>query len=205
MEHWDTRMVQLSRGARPSESGDLAKDKKLPNLEQQFLEVGGETLTFVTQELMDRRLSMKLPRNFQEMSEEMARIKYPSDRRPQLIFTNETGTVNLAFTHTASPVEKAEVGQFTEVMTASLRKAQKLRKWHGSGMLDTDETTVGYCEFVSPTLEEDIYNLMGFLSMEERALLCTFNCLGDDMKEWQPMAHAMMRSIRLAEDEEQSG
>ncbi len=40
------------------------------------------------------KLSLLMPQVFKEMSAEIAKLKYPSGRRPDYIFTNVNGTVN---------------------------------------------------------------------------------------------------------------
>ncbi len=41
--------------------------------------------------------TMLLPRDFKEMSKEIAMLKYPSESRPQVIFTNKEASINIHF------------------------------------------------------------------------------------------------------------
>ncbi|OAB45516.1 hypothetical protein [Paenibacillus glacialis] len=137
-----------------------------------------------------------MPQLFKLMSPEMANLKYPSGRRPDHIFTNVEGTVNMAFTYTNTAVDETEIEDFTIEMAKILRKTQKLQKWYGDGVKE-HSIPIGYCEFLSPTITLNVYNLMFFVSLDDRAVLCTFNCLDVEMEDWKPAAHQMMASTKI--------
>lgn len=46
--------------------------------------------------LLDNQLSISIPDSFAQMDEEMLKLKYPSERRPTIVFTNAKGSVNVA-------------------------------------------------------------------------------------------------------------
>lgn len=48
------------------------------------------------QQIPEQGISLNIPKGFLRMDETMKKYKYPSDNRPQVVFTNERGTVNLA-------------------------------------------------------------------------------------------------------------
>ena len=108
----------------------------------------------------------------------------------------------MAFTYTSTAVNETEIGDFTKEMVRVLRKTQKLQQWYGDGVKEY-QIPIGYCEFLSPTMNANVYNLMFFVSLDDRVVLCTFNCLDIEMKDWKPVAHQMMASTKIQGGEDE--
>ncbi|MEK4114935.1 hypothetical protein NST44_01795 [Paenibacillus sp. FSL W8-0919] len=166
------------------------------DVERAFLRIGDEIVPFQTVHVLDGKLSLRLPKTFRIMPEELARLKYPSEHRPGLIYTDETHTVNLAFNLTSTPLNQEELEDFQEALTRMLRSTQPIERWMGEGMETVDGRKAGTCAFVIPTLTSSVFNLMFYSDLEDKALLCTFNCLESDMNDWKPVAEAMLRSMK---------
>jgi len=48
--------------------------------------------------------------------------------------------------------------------------------------------------------DDKIYNLVFFAILDGRMLICSFNCLKEQMDDWQPVAKAMMLAAEIKED-----
>ncbi|WHX47210.1 hypothetical protein QNH46_13635 [Paenibacillus woosongensis] len=205
MKHLDETMIamlqrqQAQQTQENAAAGKMWQDFAEVKLDQPFVQVGRETLSFQRYALFEDQLSLVMPSMFKPMTPQMAALKYPSERRPQLIYTNALSTINVAFNHTATPVRDKEIGEFTQGITQILRRTQKILKWYGDGVVQSPEAAVGYCEFVTPVMNGSIYNFMFFLSLEGRALMCTFNCLDQEMNDWRPVAKSIMASLRMTD------
>ncbi len=44
-----------------------------------------------TKSILNDRVEIKVPSEFDFMSEDMMKLKYPSERRPTVVYTNESG------------------------------------------------------------------------------------------------------------------
>ncbi|MFB5763889.1 hypothetical protein [Paenibacillus medicaginis] len=177
----------------PSSRADRA------DLSELLVEIDGEKVLFHEQELFDGRVRITMLRTFRQMTRQEAAVKYPSERRPALIFTNDDLTVNLTFNHTANVLDEADVEEFKDAMAQITRSTQPVREWIGDGVRRTEEKTFGYCEFMSPALNTNIYNLLIFISLDKRFLICTFNCTEEDRKAWRPAALSMLDSLQVHE------
>lgn len=205
MKHLDETMIamlqrqQYQQMQENAAAGKTWQDFAEVKLDQPFVQVGRETLSFQRYALFEDQLSLVMPSMFKPMTPQMAALKYPSERRPQLIYTNALSTINVAFNHTATPVRGREIEEFTQGITQILRRTQKILKWYGDGVVQSPNAAVGYCEFVTPVMNGSIYNFMFFLSLEGRALMCTFNCLDQEMNDWRPVAKSIMASLRMTD------
>jgi hypothetical protein len=58
----------------------------------------------VVSSVLNEKLQILLPENFELMKLEAIKLKYPVEgRRPTEVYTNEKGTVNIAFNQTRNP------------------------------------------------------------------------------------------------------
>jgi hypothetical protein len=130
------------------------------------------------------------------MSEEDAKYKYPSERRPNLIYTNEDGSINVAFNHTASKGNDREVSKYKDSLKATLKRLYSSATWYGDDVLKINGKKVGFLELLTPAVDTKIYNLVFFTELEDRLLLVSFNCTEGQMKDWKPVAKEIMNSIK---------
>jgi hypothetical protein len=159
--------------------------------------VDGTRLEFHRESLLEDKVSIMIPNTFAEMAPELAALKYPSDHRPNPIFSNDAGSITLGFNHTWSRVEAEEIGTFKDILLQNLHRMQSSITVLEDGVKNVNGQSIGYFEFISPALDSDLYNLMFFLELDGRALLCAVNCLESDLEQWQPIAKGIMESIRI--------
>ncbi|KZE70933.1 hypothetical protein [Paenibacillus jamilae] len=169
---------------------------------QTLIHLDGETVSLTERLLLNERITMTMPKTFKKMEEEDALLKYPSCHRPELIFTNDMGTTNLTFNHTSSDLSESEVELFKNEMVHTLKNTEKLMEWYGDGIIRIQNQLAGFCEFITPTLSVPLYNLACFVTLEERALIITFNCMKEEVKLWRPLAKGMMGSLVIQANRE---
>ncbi|WDM22691.1 hypothetical protein [Paenibacillus polymyxa] len=164
---------------------------------QTFMQIGGERLIFAQRLLLDERIRITMPNSFRDMPIDEQLLKYPSHHRPDFIFTNEAGTINLTFKHTESPLQIEELEDFTDEMALVVKQTQKLTEWFGHEVLEIGENRIGYCEFMTPVWNARMYNLSFFTVLEGRALMCAFNCTDEEMVTWKPVARSMLLTLNI--------
>jgi hypothetical protein len=147
--------------------------------------------------ILNNKVEILLPKEFEIMSEEMLNIKYPSNRRPTLVYTNETGSVNVAFNHTASKATQQQLDAYKNNFVSTFKNLYPSAEWKDSGVKEINGKKVGYIELVTPAVDTKIYNLMFFTDLDGRLLLCTFNCVEESQAEWNESAKKIMNSLTL--------
>jgi hypothetical protein len=162
-----------------------------------FIEINDEIIPFEEKSVLEDRVKIRLPETFTVMSPEIAALKYPSERRPNLIYTNESTSINIAFNHTQSPLHDTDMDAFKKSMVQILTKTQPLARWIEEGVRNVNGKNIGFCDFLAPTFDVNIYNLLFFTELEGRALLCTFNCTEEEMEDWKPIAMGIMDSVKI--------
>ena len=66
--------------------------------------IRGKKICFRQDALFDNKMSVMLPDNFEDMSPEAAKSKYPMEQRPQVIKTSEDTKINFTFSLIEQPI-----------------------------------------------------------------------------------------------------
>lgn len=155
------------------------------------------TIDLETKSLLNDKVELKVPKGFEIMSEELMKLKYPSDRRPTLVYSDESGGINVALNLTQSQASKQLIPAYKENFMQTFKKLYPSAEWKDNGVKTINGKEVGYLEFVTPALDTDIYNLIFFTDLEGKLLLCTFNCTKNSIDEWTPTAKEIMNSLKV--------
>ncbi|MBG9795702.1 hypothetical protein ABD76_25875 [Paenibacillus dendritiformis] len=181
------------------------------------LELEKESIEFTVMEVIPGQVAFRVPASFTEMPEAYAKIKYPSERRPKLIYTNDTLTVNVTVNPTANRLFDDEMEVYQAELLKLLKRMQPNASWLSDGVfalgevepegqhpqewpVQTDQQgkkRVGYYEFIAPGMDGNMYNLTFFMAWEEKGLFFGVNCMEKEMKLWRPIAHGMMASLQV--------
>jgi hypothetical protein len=131
------------------------------------------------------------------MDEETIKIKYPGERRPTLVYTNESGAINVALNHTKHKASQDLIDTYKDTFVSTFKSSFPSADWKGSGVTEINGRKVGYLELITPAVDTDIYNLLFFTDLDGKLLLCTFNCTKKNLKEWKPAAKEIMQSLKI--------
>ena len=162
-----------------------------------LLAAGTPTIELEKKSVMDDKLEILVPKGFEIMSEEMMKVKYPSERRPTLIFTDEKGTTNLVFNHITSKASQEHLEIYKDTFISTFKNQFPSAEWKSTGIKEINGRKVGYVELVTPAVDTEIYNLMFFTDVDGRLLLCSFNCVKENQAEWIKPAHQIMNSLLI--------
>ena len=153
-----------------------------------------DRIAFETKTLLGNRIELKIPKGFGITPEEMAKRKYPAERRPTLIYTNEAGTVSVALNITSDRATQAQLPACKENLMHTLRHRYMSAIMKFDNMKEVNGRQVGFVEFSTPGVE---YNLIFFTDLNGRLLLCTVNCTDKNTGQWQPAAQEIMASLKV--------
>jgi len=147
--------------------------------------------------LLDDQLELKVPKAFEIMSEEMMDIKYPTNRRPTLVFTNESGSINVALNLTANPANQDLITPYKDNFIKTFQATYPTAKWKDSGVTEIHGKKVGFLKLITPAVDTKIYNLIFFTDLNDKLLLCTFNCTEKEIEEWKDTGDEILNSLKL--------
>lgn len=164
----------------------LRKREELRRRNYASLEKGyymdGEILTFERKRLLDT-CSLMLPDSMKLMPEELARIKYPSEFRPQRILTSMDLDVNLGFSLLKFDVEAGKTAGLAERMQAAICRSNPDYKMDRLMLLEGADG--GWFSFRSHAMDSDIYNMMLIMNIGGVPVHSCFNCGYEREEKWK--------------------
>lgn len=155
------------------------------------------TIDLETKSLLNDRITLKVPKEFDIMPEEMTKLKYPSERRPTLIYSDPSGGINVALNLTQSRANQQLIEPYKENLVQTFKKLYPSAEWKSNGITLVNGRKVGYMEIVTPAIDTEVYNLIFFTDVDGKLLLCTFNCTEKSISEWTPIAKEIMNSLTV--------
>ncbi len=150
-----------------------------------------------TKSLLNDKLELKMPKDFDRMSEELMKLKYPSERRPTLVYSNESGGINVAINLTQNQANQQMIPAYKDNFVQTFKNLYPSAEWKDSDVKTINGKKVGYLELVTPAIDTEIYNLIFFTDLDGKLLLCTFNCTKESIVEWTPAAKEIMNSMKI--------
>jgi len=156
-----------------------------------------ETIELELKSLLDDKIELKIPKDFGIMSEEMVKLKYPSERRPTLIYSNESGGINVALNLTQSNASQELMQPYLDNLVSTFKNMYPSAEWKDSGIKEINERKVGYLKLITPAIDTKIYNVMFFTDLDSKLLLLTFNCTEKDISERELTADEIMSSLKI--------
>jgi len=163
--------------------------------------IKGRPVHFTSVHLLDT-LECLMPDFFNEMPIEEVRIKYPSEQRPHLVYSEPDGVVDVTISYTDMEIKDHELEAITKQLSAVIRRVQPIRSWQGISVIPTDHMTLATMKFVVSVVDGDIYNEMLLLHNRGQLVIVTFHCDAEEIEDWRPMTDVLIRSLRLSTKEE---
>lgn len=197
MDHMDEKFIESMNEVEKEAEEKKRIEKLKRDFKNGFVVIDDETIEFEERSLLQDKIKICLPKNFEIMSHEVAALKYPSERRPSLIFTDESTSINIAFNHTQNAINEAEVAKFKDNMIEILKKMQPSIRWFENGVKNINNKRVGFYEMLAPGFDGNSYNFVFFTELEGKVLLCSLNCLEEEMEDWKPVAREIMETLKI--------
>jgi hypothetical protein len=93
-------------------------------------------ISFSEREIIDGKLYMIIPSDFELMLPELAKFKYPNENRPDIIFTNEEGSININFALTGDDLKNEEVEDAKNYLQEVMSKMNPSSKIISSSVIE---------------------------------------------------------------------
>ena len=184
-EFFDEKILEYRRRARKEKFSSL----------ETGMYIKDELVTFSEIPLFNDQFTIMLPDSFVDMPSEIAKIKYPSEQRPQIIKTSMDTTINFAFNLFNVVIEEGQVQEITtqfKNVIASVNPAYVF--YHFA--VEKKSRIIGWFDFKSYCVDANVYNFVYLTAVRNKLLHGMFSCLYKDALEWQDVLPQIMKSIR---------
>lgn len=152
---------------------------------------------FEAKAVLSGKVQVLLPNSFYPMSSEMLATKYPAGNRPTLVYTNDAGSINFAFNHTADQLTEESLPEFLSAFVQQFNSIFPQIQWYKEEITSVNGKDFIIMEFITPAVDTRIYNLMYVTELEGRMLMCSFNCMESQKAEWESKAKQSLNSVEI--------
>lgn len=153
-------------------------------------------IEFERQYFFEDNFSLFMPVSFIDMPEEIAKIKYPSVDRPQIIKTSEDGGINLTFSTFKQMLNSEDVEDYIKGLQSTIKHMQPANVFFQHKVITLDTTTVSWFDFKGYAFDDQVYNFMYVVPIENGIVLGNFNCLFSLYNVWKPIVLQMLDTIQ---------
>lgn len=172
-----------------------ARKEKYATLETGMY-IKNELVLFERRNFFENKVSMMLPDSFINLPSDLAKAKYMSEQRPQVIMTSLDTTVNVGLSYIDVNIETDQIKEIMEQSKSALKNTNPAIIFHESKVGEDVDLPLAWFEFKSYGLDKSVYNLMFIARAHSKMLHGSFNCSYDYALEWREAARQMVYSIR---------
>lgn len=166
------------------------------NIHDGYVIVQYQKLELEERALVDEKITMCLPKDFQLMKPELVDIKYPGEDQPEFVYTNEKTTVNMTFSLEKEHISNEAIESLRDALAEQMQQLYPDSPIADQEIIEAGRKRVACFSFEVPLLDEPAYNVMFFMALKEGLLIGSFNCSVYDKKEWRPIVKQLLTTIR---------
>ncbi|MCT4584565.1 MAG: hypothetical protein N4A54_06540 [Peptostreptococcaceae bacterium] len=183
---------EIKANKKEKKNKEIQKNKK-----ENEVFIDGNIYELVDGYFYDDKLYMQIPKDFQDMKDEIKDIKYPNIHRPEIIKTNKTSEIDITFKIIDQEIIEDSVYELTIGMKNMLKNLNPSNIFISQGLKKINLKNIGFLELKTTAIDGFLYNLMFFMVFEGKVLIGKIACIYDDYKTWKELGFKMIDSIKI--------
>jgi hypothetical protein len=196
LEHIDEYIVNMVNQA-DSKSDDGGVESVINEIKLLHVDYNDLDMDMTERLFFDDKFKMYMPANFVKMNIQTAKIKYPSDGRPSIVYMNKQDTVNIGLSLIDESVQDSDMPDVRDFMKQIYSSVNPAAKMHDADDFEQDGHTVAYYSFTSHAIGGQMYNLVFMLALEGKLVVCNLNCLKKDAETLEPLFYGIMKTAAV--------
>lgn len=140
------------------------------------------------------KFNIKIPKDFEIMNEDILDLKYPTDNKPELVYTNQDASINIAFNLNGVHFNGEDISKTVELIKLSFIKMGYLVT---PSNFEVDGTKIYTLAFNTQAINAVIYNYMVIFPIKDQLTIINFNCTDELADEWSDVGEFIIKSIKI--------
>lgn len=187
MEYGDENAIAIRREALRQSKWDISLE----------VEIDDVSYTFAERILQNQKISIILPEQFDVMRPEIAKLKYPSEYRPDMILTSPKKGVDFTLKYILyEDVSPEEIEEFTENLRMAGKRMNPATIYETVGKIKAVNTFVPYYACQTSAFDADLYCITFTSSIDGHLLLGGFSCIYEEREPWIILVKQMLETIQ---------
>ncbi|WP_238918012.1 hypothetical protein [Clostridium sp. YIM B02555] len=160
------------------------------------IKIGKKFYEFEEAEFFDGKIKMYIPNTFEDMPLEAKKLKYPSENRPDIIKSNENGSIAVTFKLIDSYLTDEQIEELKDAMKMINNRLNPSNIYFDEGILEVEEKKIGYFDFKSSAIDDFLYNFIFLFALQEKTIMGTFSCSYSEYDEWKDIVVEMVNTLK---------
>lgn len=156
-----------------------------------------ELYEFEKRSILDGRITAYIPKQFVDMPLDLAKIKYPSEQRPKVIYMDSTTTINFGFQSLEVPSVAEQAEEIRDTLRTVCQKTFPANVFYDKGTFELGDTKLSWFDYKSHTVDGPMYNVMYAIPAGQILLHGMFNCAFECMDNWKPVIMQVMEKMEV--------
>ena len=163
--------------------------------EEPGVHLGSLPMVFRKKKFYEDEITLYIPKDFEEMPENLKIQKYPNINRPEMIQTNAKGDVNFTWNYKDIKLEESELESLLDDTEKMLKMIQPSMVFYKKEVKEIEAGKIAILDYKSPAIGGKIYNYNFFLKINDKILQGVFNCRYNECKMWKPIFEEVVNHI----------
>ena len=146
--------------------------------------------------IFDNSIKVLLPICSKDVSVDVARLKYPSALRPQIIKCNPEGTVDFTFNQMQQDIPEEYLLVFLNMIRSNMMKQHSGVRFLTKEAEAGEQKNVVWTEYEMPAINGVSYYVMGIVKINQSIVQAVYNCDTRNKEEWKRIMLRSINSIR---------
>lgn len=206
MKNVDEEILKQRKAVEEFEKQRFAKETIEEENQQSIFD--GEILvnkipvTFSEKLLLDEKVGIWMPEDFEAISQEAIAAIYLLGNKPELVMGNSYLNFSIGFHYTQHEVPNEYMGDFLKIAKLMLERCGPKVRIMSEKVRQVGKHTVSSLELISHTVTDSVYNIMFFSSLEGRVLIGFINFNYKFLDRYKSIAREMLESFHIIEEQE---
>ena len=148
--------------------------------------------------LLDGQLVMRVPKDFEQVSEAVIRQQFVTENRPQYVYELPYLSLGLTFTLTEIQGDNGRIDQMFPYMVKTVKTVGPNVRILSSGKKVVHGIYVRWFEAVAQTITEPSYRTVFVFSLDNKVVIGCITCPSRFRKRYQPIMMEMLESLQLS-------
>ena len=187
MSYTDEKIIKLRNEYKEQMEQEKTKGNQTSN----------ELINFKEYSFFDNQFQILLPDYLKPLDQKSLEIKYPSQNRPPIVLSDASNSINFTFNLIQQPLNNEYVGKATHVIKQLIKRVNPGNVFYKEELLQNDRLVMGYFDYKSYAIDDDVYNIAYTLPINNQTMLGTFNCKYSEYQIWRSF---VLEVIKTSED-----
>lgn len=208
MEQMDEKLLkakkQMEEMEKSRHSSETIEEELKQSIYDEQMTIYKIPVQFKPFELMDGKMSIYMPQDFNQVEEEVIAQVYPLGNKPQYVFSNGYLYFSIGFSYTQQSIPNEQMKEFSQLAKVILERVGPKAQIYEAKHHQVGDDYISTLTLITQTLEQAMYNQMFFCSLEGRLLIGFINFPAKYNERLKPLAKEIVQSFKIIHKEEEA-